>query len=89
MNFRNPLSVIILSLSIFTVMSSTMAQEIRPLKIGDAAPAMKYSKWLKGTPVNEFDPSQLYVLDSRPPGAGPVRWQCRISANCSRNIKGR
>lgn len=42
---------------------SVHAQENTTLHIGDRAPALKYSKWIKGTPVPSFKGDQLYVLE--------------------------
>lgn len=39
------------------------AQEELSLHIGDAAPPLKYSKWLKGEPVTSFKGDQLYILE--------------------------
>jgi thiol-disulfide isomerase/thioredoxin len=39
------------------------AQDEVTLHIGDPAPALKYSKWLKGTPIESFKGDQLYILE--------------------------
>ncbi len=33
------------------------------LKVGDPAPALKVSEWLKGNPVHEFKKGKVYVID--------------------------
>jgi len=33
------------------------------LRIGDAAPAIKYSTWFKGTPVVKFEKGEIYVME--------------------------
>jgi thiol-disulfide isomerase/thioredoxin len=39
------------------------AQDEVTLHIGDPAPPLRYSKWLKGTPVESFKGDQLYLLE--------------------------
>jgi hypothetical protein len=33
------------------------------LRIGDPAPAINGVKWVKGTPVKEFEKGRIYVVD--------------------------
>lgn len=54
-------------LSLF-ILASVMAitgraQENATLHIGDPAPVLKYSDWIKGTPVHSFTGDQLYMLE--------------------------
>ena len=34
------------------------------LKVGDPAPKMSVSKWVKGGPINELKKGNLYVVDT-------------------------
>ena len=45
------------------------AEEEKILNIGDPAPALKVSAWVKGDKVEKFEPGKTYVVNSGPLGA--------------------
>ena len=51
--------------------SLACGQDSVTLHIGDSAPAMRYSQWIKGTPVTSYDKDRLYVLEFWATWCGP------------------
>src|SRR5262249_49101547 len=46
-------------------------KEIKKLSIGDAAPALKVSKWLRGDKVEKFEKDRVYVVEVWATWCGP------------------
>lgn len=62
--------LIIFILALYLVIPA-FSQKLSPFIIGDPAPEIKYSKWLKGTPVTSFDKNKVYVIECWATWCGP------------------
>jgi len=65
---------LLLSLALTTSAAAPEAKPAVPpvtLHVGDAAPALKVDKWLKGEPVKAFEPGKVYVIECWATWCGP------------------
>jgi len=70
---NNSAGMLILLICTFFIFGNATAQQNNILDIGDQAPPLKYSKWIKGEPISSFTGNQLYVLEFWATWCGPCK----------------
>jgi thiol-disulfide isomerase/thioredoxin len=59
------------------------------LKVGDPAPAIQVGRWLKGTPVTQFQPGNVYVLECWATWCGPCKQAIPHVTELARKFEGK
>ncbi len=73
MNYRSMLSkavrLVLLAVACFQL--AAKAQDKPKLTIGNKAPELRYGKWLKGSPIKEYEKGRLYLFEFWATWCGP------------------
>jgi len=81
--------LLMVSILIFLLIENVNAQQKNELTIGDPAPALKFSKWIKGRPIKSMDGDQLYVLEFWATWCGPCKSAMPHLTRLQKEYKGR
>jgi len=76
-------------LLVFNFGSSVFAQGPVTLFIGDKAPELKYSKWIKGTPIKSLDDRGIHVVEFWATWCGPCIAQMPHISELAEKYKGK
>jgi thiol-disulfide isomerase/thioredoxin len=70
---NNSVGILIILICTLFMFGNARGQQSNILNIGDQAPPLKYSKWIKGKPISSFTGNQLYVLEFWATWCGPCK----------------
>ena len=74
-------------LFLFLLTSAGYAQKV--LTIGDDAPVLKFSKWVKGTPIEKLEKGNIYVVEFWATWCGPCRQSIPHLTELAHKYKGK
>lgn len=74
--------------SLTAILLATLLAPAQSLDIGDPAPALKPSKWLKGAPVAKFEKGKVYVVEFWATWCGPCKEAMPHLSQLARKYKG-
>ena len=80
---------LIIFIGTFLVFGKAVAQQTNLLNIGDQAPPLKYSKWIKGEPISSLTGDQLYVLEFWATWCGPCKLAMPHLTKLQQDYKGK
>lgn len=74
---------------LFFFLFTTAGYSQKLLTIGDDAPALKFSKWVKGTPIEKFEKGNIYVVEFWATWCGPCRQSIPHLTELAHKYKGK
>src|SRR5579871_5276599 len=86
-NFRKLNFCFLIQLFAIIVSSYGQEQKIPSLILGDSAPALRVSEWLKGKPIEKFEKGKIYVIEFWATWCSPCRAAMPRLSKLSRKYK--